>query len=67
MAALVRSDDKRAYEVYFPLAAIIILQLSSLEAFLGIEKYILMKQGYSGIPLSGSRAVSISIRRPPPK
>jgi 2-keto-3-deoxy-L-arabinonate dehydratase len=43
--ALAKGDDRRAYEVYFPLAAIIILQLSSLDAFLGIEKYILMKQG----------------------
>ena len=43
--ALAQDDDKRAYDVYFPLAAIVILQTSSLEAFLTIEKYILMKQG----------------------
>ena len=43
--ALNRGDDDRAYEVYFPLAAIVLLQTPSLDAFLAIEKYLLVKQG----------------------
>jgi dihydrodipicolinate synthase/N-acetylneuraminate lyase len=43
--ALRRGDDARAYEVYFPLASIVILQLTSIDAFLSIEKYLLVKQG----------------------
>ena len=43
--ALERGDDERAYEIYFPLAAIIILQTPSLDAYLAIEKYLLVKQG----------------------
>ncbi|MCE5251415.1 dihydrodipicolinate synthase family protein [bacterium] len=43
--ALGRGDDDRAYEVYFPMAAIVLLQTPSLDAFLTIEKYLLVKQG----------------------
>jgi dihydrodipicolinate synthase/N-acetylneuraminate lyase len=43
--ALLRGDEKRTYEIYFPLAAIVVLQLPTLDAFLSIGKYLLMKQG----------------------
>ena len=43
--ALQSGDYDRAYEVYFPLSAIIIHELSSLDAFLAIEKFLLVKQG----------------------
>ena len=43
--ALERGDDDRAYEVYFPLSAIITHMLPSLDAYLAIEKYLLVKQG----------------------
>jgi len=43
--ALKSGDDTRAYEVYFPLSAIVMLQLASLDTYLAIEKYLLVKQG----------------------
>ncbi len=43
--ALERDDDDRAYEVYFPLSAILTHKSSSLDAYLAIEKYLLVKQG----------------------
>ncbi len=43
--ALERGDDERVYEVYFPLAGIVILEAASFDAYLGIEKYLLAKQG----------------------
>ena len=43
--ALERGDDDRAYEVYFPMAAIVILQSPNLDTYLAIEKYLLVKQG----------------------
>ncbi len=43
--ALERGDDKRAYEVYFPMAAIVMLQSPNLDTYLAIEKYLLVKQG----------------------
>jgi 4-hydroxy-tetrahydrodipicolinate synthase len=43
--ALERGDDNRVYEVYFPLCAMVILESSSLDGYLSIEKYLLMKQG----------------------
>jgi len=43
--ALECGDDRRAYEVYFPLAAIIFLQSPNLDTYLAIEKYLLVKQG----------------------
>ena len=43
--ALESGDDARVYEVYFPLAAIVILQSASFDAYLAIEKYLLVRQG----------------------
>ena len=43
--ALERGDDRRAYEVYFPLSAIVFLQSPNLDTYLAIEKYLLVKQG----------------------
>ncbi len=43
--ALGRGDNDRAYQVYFPLNAIVLLESSSLDGYLTIEKYLLMKQG----------------------
>ncbi len=43
--ALKHGDYNRAYEIYFPLSAILIHQLPSLDAFLTIEKFLLVKQG----------------------
>ncbi|MFC1692590.1 dihydrodipicolinate synthase family protein [Candidatus Latescibacterota bacterium] len=43
--ALERGDDARAYEVYLPLVAIVILQIATLDTYLAIEKYLLHKQG----------------------
>jgi dihydrodipicolinate synthase/N-acetylneuraminate lyase len=43
--ALVRGDDARAYAVYLPLCAIVTLESSSLDAYLSIEKHLLMNQG----------------------
>jgi len=43
--ALERGDDDRVYEVYFPLSGIVVLQTASLDAYLAIEKYLLVKQG----------------------
>lgn len=44
--ALRRGDDATAYRVYFPLAAIVTLQLQAgLDGFLAIEKYLMVKRG----------------------
>lgn len=43
--ALERGDDARAYEVYFPLSSLVLLETASLDAFLTIEKHFLVKQG----------------------
>jgi dihydrodipicolinate synthase/N-acetylneuraminate lyase len=43
--ALEAGDDDRAYEIYYPLSAIVILETPSLDAYLAIEKYLLVKQG----------------------
>ena len=42
--ALQASDDAAAYQIWLPLAALVSLQ-HSLDAFLAIEKYLLVKQG----------------------
>jgi 4-hydroxy-tetrahydrodipicolinate synthase len=42
--ALEAKDERRVYEVYQPLAALVAVQ-NSLDAFLAIEKYLLVKQG----------------------
>ena len=44
-SALENGDFTRAYEVYFPLAALITLQAESLDIFLSSAKYLLYKQG----------------------
>jgi 4-hydroxy-tetrahydrodipicolinate synthase len=44
--ALERGDDATAYRVYFPVCALVALQLQAgLDGFLAIEKYLLHKQG----------------------
>lgn len=43
--ALECGDDARVYQVYFPLSSIVILQSASFDAYLAIEKYLLVKQG----------------------
>lgn len=44
--ALERGDDAGAYAVYFPICAIVALQLQAgLDGFLAIEKYLLVKRG----------------------
>lgn len=42
--ALKAGDEKRAYAIWLPLAAIVAMQ-NSLDAFLAFEKYLLVKQG----------------------
>lgn len=44
--ALERGDEERAYQIYFPICAIVALELQAgLDGFLAIEKYILQKRG----------------------
>jgi 2-keto-3-deoxy-L-arabinonate dehydratase len=44
--ALQDGDEQRAYQVYFPLCALVTLQLQAgLDGFLAVEKYILHKRG----------------------
>ena len=43
--ALERGDEKRAYEVYFPLSSIVLLEGGNLDTYLAVEKYLLVKQG----------------------
>jgi 2-keto-3-deoxy-L-arabinonate dehydratase len=44
--AMQTGDDDRAYKVYFPLCALVALQLQAgLDGFLAVEKYVLQKQG----------------------
>jgi 4-hydroxy-tetrahydrodipicolinate synthase len=44
--ALKQGDEERAYRIYFPIAAIIALQLQAgLDGFLAIEKHLLVKRG----------------------
>jgi 4-hydroxy-tetrahydrodipicolinate synthase len=40
-----RGAEKRAYEVYFPLAALVLLQMGNLDTYLAVEKHLLVKQG----------------------
>jgi 4-hydroxy-tetrahydrodipicolinate synthase len=45
-AALKNNDDAKAYRIYFPICALVALQLQAgLDGFLAIEKYILVKRG----------------------
>jgi 4-hydroxy-tetrahydrodipicolinate synthase len=44
--ALERGDDHTAYRVYFPIAALIALQMQAgLDGFLAIEKHLLVRRG----------------------
>lgn len=44
--ALKNGDDETAYRIYFPICALVALQLQAgLDGFLAIEKYILVKRG----------------------
>lgn len=44
--ALQAGDDERAYRIYFPICALVALQLQAgLDGFLAIEKYVLHKRG----------------------
>ena len=43
--ALEAGDDKRVYQVYFPVASLLLLQLPALDTYLALEKYLLFKQG----------------------
>ena len=43
--ALEEGNDARVYQVYFPLASILLLQLPALDTYLALEKYLLLKQG----------------------
>lgn len=43
--AMRSGEENKAYDIYFPLSAIVLLQLHSLDAFLAVEKYLLKKQG----------------------
>ena len=44
--ALRQSDEQKAYRIYFPICALVALQLQAgLDGFLAIEKYILVKRG----------------------
>lgn len=45
-SAMVEGDDQRAYRAYFPLCALVALQLQAgLDGFLAVEKYVLHKRG----------------------
>lgn len=47
--ALVRGDETSAYRIYFPICAIVALQLQAgLDGFLAIEKHLLVKRGLFG-------------------
>jgi 4-hydroxy-tetrahydrodipicolinate synthase len=44
--ALQHGDDRRAYAIYYPICAIVTLQLQAgLDGFLAIEKYLMVKRG----------------------
>ncbi|HAH47416.1 MAG TPA: dihydrodipicolinate synthase family protein, partial [Planctomycetaceae bacterium] len=44
--ALQAGDDEAVYRIYFPICAIVALQLQAgLDGFLAIEKYLLVKRG----------------------
>ena len=44
--ALCRGDEETAYRIYFPICALVALQMQAgLDGFLAIEKYILVKRG----------------------
>jgi 4-hydroxy-tetrahydrodipicolinate synthase len=44
--ALQGGDDERAYRVYYPICALVALQMQAgLDGFLSVEKYLLVKRG----------------------
>lgn len=44
--ALEQGDDEKIYRVYFPICALVALQLQAgLDGFLAVEKYVLHKRG----------------------
>jgi len=44
--ALRRGDEETAYRLYFPICAIVALQLQAgLDGFLAVEKYLMQKRG----------------------
>lgn len=44
--ALQNGDDARAYQIYYPICAIVALQMQAgLDGFLAVEKYLLVKRG----------------------
>jgi dihydrodipicolinate synthase/N-acetylneuraminate lyase len=44
--ALQRGDEAAAYRVYFPVCALVALQLQAgLDGFLAVEKYLMVKRG----------------------
>ena len=44
--ALKRGDEAAAYAIYYPICAIVVLQLQAgLDGFLAIEKYLMVKRG----------------------
>jgi 4-hydroxy-tetrahydrodipicolinate synthase len=44
--ALQRGDEETAYRVYFPVCAIVALELQAgLDGFLAVEKYLMVKRG----------------------
>ena len=44
--ALQRGDEATAYRVYFPVCALVALQLQAgLDGFLAVEKYLMVKRG----------------------
>lgn len=44
--ALARGDEQRVYELYYPICALVALQLQAgLDGFLAVEKYLMVKRG----------------------
>lgn len=43
--ALEEGDEERAYEVYLPLAALVLFEVPNLDTYLAIEKHLLVRQG----------------------
>ena len=67
--ALQRGDEEAAYRVYFPVCAIVALQLQAgLDGFLAVEKYLMVEA--RAVPdrrAAASRTAGNSTPRPPPK
>ena len=61
--SLLVGDYARAYRIAGPLAMMISLQ-TSLDAFVAIEKHLLVRQGVLPVPPCAARSATISTRRP---